>query len=72
MSFKAQYDFAGGDVDFKDVWIGLDGQDCLGCMFPDITVGHFKEYFSQEELTSSKYITFLERSLPVSTFAPVP
>ena len=70
VSFKAQYDFAGGDVDFNDVWIALDGQDCLGCMFPRITVGHFKEYFSLEELTSSKYVTFMERSLPVTTFAP--
>jgi len=71
--FKAQYDFAGGDgeTDFKDVYIGLEGQDCLGCMWPRITVGHFKEYFSLEEMTSSKYITFLERALPVSTFAPV-
>ncbi len=70
VAFKAQYDFAGGDVRFKDVWIGLNTQDCLGCMFPDIRVGHFKEFFSLEELTSSKYVTFMERSLPVSTFAP--
>jgi len=71
VAFKAQYDFAGGDVDFKDVWVGLHGmQDCLGCMFPDITVGHFKEYFCLEELTSSKYVTFMERSFPTSTFAP--
>jgi len=70
VAFKAQFDFATGDADFKDMWVGLRGQDCLGCMFPDITVGHFKEYFSLEELTSSKYITFMERALPVTTFAP--
>lgn len=65
MIFKAQYDFAGGDADFKDVYIGLKKLPTLGTL----KVGHFKEPFSLEELTSSKYITFMERSLPIA-FAP--
>lgn len=64
VEFKAQYDFAGGDADFKDVWIALK-QD-----WGKIKFGHFKEYFSMEELTSSKYLSFLERSLPVGAFSP--
>ena len=61
VSFKASYDFAGGDADFKDVWIGI--HDIVGST--DVKVGQFKEPFSLEELTSSKYITFMERALPV-------
>jgi len=64
VDFKAQYDFAGGDADFKDVWIGLKD---IGP--GNLKVGHFKEPFSIEELTSSKYISFMERSLP-DAFAP--
>ncbi len=64
VKFKAQYDFAGGDADFKDVYIGLLHD------FGELRFGHYKEYFSLEELTSSKYIAFLERSLPVEAFAP--
>jgi phosphate-selective porin OprO/OprP len=63
--FKAQYDFAGGDADFKDVYLGLKKLPGVGTL----KVGHFKESFGLEELTSSKYITFMERSLPV-IFAP--
>ncbi len=64
VEFKAQYDFAGGDADFKDVWIGLKND------WGSVRFGHFKEYFSLEELTSSKYLAFLERSLPVEAFSP--
>ena len=63
--FKAQYDFAGGDADFKDVYLGMKNIPYLGAF----KIGHFKEPFSLEELTSSKYITFMERGLP-NVFAP--
>lgn len=60
MIFKAQYDFADGDPEFKDVYVGLTK---LGPI-DQVRVGHFKEPFGLEQLTSSKYITFMERSLP--------
>lgn len=64
LEYKLQVDFAGGDVDLKDVYLGLTD-------FPvgKFRVGHFKEPFSLDELTSSKYLTFLERGLP-NAFAP--
>jgi len=64
--FKAQYDFAGGDVDWKDVYMGKENIPGLGTLL----LGQMHEPFSLEELTSSNYITFMERSLPTSAFAP--
>jgi phosphate-selective porin OprO/OprP len=65
VQYKAQFDFAGGDADFKDVWVGLTNLDeCWGCAFPSIRIGHFKEPFSLEELGSSRFMTFMERALP--------
>jgi len=61
--FKAQYDFTGGEADFKDVYIGLK-QD-----WGEVRFGHFKEYYSLEEQTSGKYLAFLERSLH-NAFSP--
>lgn len=58
--FKAQYDFADGPTKFKDVYLGLKNLGPVGT----VRVGHMKEPFSLEELTSSKYITFMERALP--------
>lgn len=60
ITFKTQYDFAGGEPEFKDVYIGVKKVPLLG----HVKVGQFKEPFSLEELTSSKYITFMERALP--------
>lgn len=62
--FKNQIDFAGDSVAMKDAWLRYTGFKPT-----EITVGQFKEPFSLEELTSSKYITFMERALP-NAFAP--
>ncbi|MFV1959964.1 MAG: OprO/OprP family phosphate-selective porin [Planctomycetota bacterium] len=74
-SWKLQLEFAGAggghDVVFKDVYVRIHDLDArFGRFFPNIYVGHFKEFFSLEAMNSSKYITFLERGLPVTTFAP--
>jgi phosphate-selective porin OprO/OprP len=58
--FKAEYDFAGQDNDFKDVYAGLRKLPLVG----RLRVGHFKEPAGLEQMMSSKYITFLERGLP--------
>jgi phosphate-selective porin OprO/OprP len=66
--FKAQYDFANtGDaaVDENDAFIGLKDIGPLGT----VLVGHMKEPFSLEARTSSKYVTFMERSL-ANAFSP--
>jgi phosphate-selective porin OprO/OprP len=59
VEYKLQLDFEGGDADFKDAYLALTD-------FPlgKLKMGHFKEPFSLDELTSSKYITFMERALP--------
>ena len=57
VGFKAEYDFAGGDADFKDVYL------TMGTPYGTWTVGHQYEPFGLEVQTSSKYITFMERSL---------
>jgi phosphate-selective porin OprO/OprP len=64
IEYKLQFDFAGGDADLKDAWLGTK------LPIGKIKVGHFKEPFGLEELTSSKYITSMERSLPTEAFAP--
>ena len=65
LEFKANYDFAGGDSDFKDVYVGITKVPVLD----KVRVGHQYEPFGLEEMTSSKYITFIERGL-VTAFTP--
>jgi phosphate-selective porin OprO/OprP len=62
---KVQWDWADGDAALKDAYIELTRLPIVG----NLRMGHFKEPFSLNELTSSKYITFLERALP-NAFAP--
>jgi len=64
--YKLQVDFAGGTVALKDVYMGLKKLGVAG-MF---TAGHFKQPLSLEELTSSRFISFMERSAATSAFAP--
>ncbi|MEZ6194311.1 MAG: porin [Planctomycetota bacterium] len=64
--FKVEFDFAGGDADFRNVYIGLKNVAVVG----NVLVGHFKQPFGLEEATSSRFITFMERSAATDAFAP--
>ena len=61
--YKIQYDFA-GEGEWKDVYIGYSGFENTY-----IQVGQIFEMVSLEGYTSSKNLTFIERSLPVA-FVP--
>lgn len=63
--YSSQFEFGGGTFAFQDSAIGYRGIPWLGTF----QVGHFKEPFSLEEMTSDKYITFMERGLP-NAFSP--
>ena len=60
IDFKAEYGFSGGDVEVKDLYLGMKNLPYLG----SFKVGHTKEPFSLEELTTGSEVTFMERSLP--------
>jgi phosphate-selective porin OprO/OprP len=64
--WSAQFDidFSGNEVDVKDMWIGYGGFKNMM-----ITLGNHKGQWSVEEVTSSRFITFMERGLP-NAFAP--
>jgi phosphate-selective porin OprO/OprP len=66
--FKVNLGFANvvdGTVEMKDLYLGLTKLGPVGT----VRIGHMKEDFSLEEMTSSKYIVFMERALP-SVFNP--
>jgi phosphate-selective porin OprO/OprP len=57
-------DFAENAVEMKDMWLGYAGFDKTL-----LRAGAYKEPFSLETITSSKYITFMERSY-IDNFSP--
>lgn len=63
ISYKAEFDFAGGDVNFRDVYLKYSIAHKMG----SIIIGSFTEPTSLDNMTSSKYITFLERSMLSNT-----
>jgi len=66
VEFMAVYDFKQGDTDFMDVYLGLLELPVVG----NIRVGHFREPFGLELLTSINHISFMERGL-TDTFDPI-
>lgn len=61
---ELEADFADDEAEVKDAWLAYNGLESTS-----IKIGHHKEPFSLEELTSSKYTTFIERAL-LNVFAP--
>jgi phosphate-selective porin OprO/OprP len=59
LAFKVNYEFAGGDVGFADVFAALMDLGPTDAIW----IGHFKVPFSFEQAMSRKYLTFMERSL---------
>ncbi len=65
--YKLQYDFTdAGSEGFRDVYLGYDGLP--GNM--SLKIGQTFEAGCMEDTMSSKYITFMERALPVLAFSP--
>ena len=62
--YKVEFDFAHSDVALKDVFLGLTGIPVLG----RFQIGHFKEPFILDQLTSANNIAFMERAAPVEAF----
>ncbi len=66
LAFKVVYDFAAGDaVALKDAYLDLVGVPGVG----NVRVGQFLEPLCFNELTSSKYTSFIERA-SLTAFAP--
>ncbi|MFC1651117.1 OprO/OprP family phosphate-selective porin [Candidatus Latescibacterota bacterium] len=63
IDFKIQFDFTNNTFKVKDLFLVLKGLPVT------VKAGHMKEPFSLENMTSSKYLTFMERALP-ELFSP--
>jgi len=59
IKYKLQFDFAGGEANLKDAYIAITKISVIG----NVQVGHFKEPLGLETITSSKYLTLMERGL---------
>jgi phosphate-selective porin OprO/OprP len=64
--YRFETDFGLGDVDVKDAYIEYDGE-LVDPAF--VRVGQYKMPNSLEWLTSNRFLTFMERSAIVDTFA---
>ncbi len=62
LHYKLQLEFSGGAVVFKDVFVEFSHLPVVG----NLRMGHFKEPFRLEVLSSSKYMSFMEREAYVA------
>ena len=67
IEYKMEFDFAGKNtVKAKDIYFEITDLPLL----QNVKIGHFKEPFSLDELTSSRFITFMERNVASLSIAP--
>lgn len=66
ITYVLEVEFEGTETDFKDVYIQMHSMPGVG----HLRAGHFKEPIGLEELTSSRFDTFMEQSYATLTFAP--
>lgn len=66
IKYVLEVEFEGTEVDFKDVFAEMHSLPVIG----NFRAGHFKEPIGLEELTSSRFDTFMEQSYATATFAP--
>lgn len=59
-----EFDFAGGGTAFDDLWFGVSQLPLVG----NVRVGHIKVPQGLESITSSRFLTFMERGLPFEAF----
>jgi len=64
--FKTEWDFAGNAAVAKDVWIKYTGWNSFHNL--GVTVGHHKLPMMLENMTSSRFISFMERSTAHGAF----
>jgi phosphate-selective porin OprO/OprP len=62
VKYKFEVDFADNEAELKDAYLTYTGLPV------DISLGQFKTYNSLEELTSSRFITFMERAAFTDAF----
>lgn len=58
-------DISNSELELKDAYLEYSATPCL-----NLRVGNYKEGFSMESTTTSRYLTFMERPNAVYTFAP--
>jgi len=66
--YKFEVDFAGDASEIKDAYVGYVGWGPESWETSEILVGNFKVPNSLEELTSSRFITFMERAAFTDAF----
>ncbi len=64
-SWVSEVELAGGNIRLRDVFVGLDAIPGVR----QIRIGHFREPYSLDGMTSSNFMTFLERA-PTNVLAP--
>lgn len=66
-NYSIEMDFASaGRPSFMDVW----GEQTHVPIFGNLRIGHYRQPFSMDALTSIRQLQFLERSLPFQAFVP--